>query len=115
MRRQRKKGPAKPKARQSGKLTKAQQVRLIIRQFNPGDLLAYYNTQHWKAKKVEAEKAWRELLRVPEFGQVPCLLCGKDHQQWHHVPEGYKNLFREHPIKHLRPFCTRCHRHHHRK
>lgn len=98
-----------------GKLTRQQHTRLVTRAFKPGDLAAYYKTSHWADKKEQAELAWRELLGVQLFEDLGCILCGQPQQQWHHVPEGYLNLFREHTIKHLRPICLRCHKRHHRK
>ncbi len=72
------------------------------------DMQRYYASPEWTAKKQEAREAWTELLEYDG-----CILCGSSQRlQVHHVPDSYKRLFREDPIKDLRVICARCHRKH---
>jgi len=96
-------------------MTAARRLRLLTEGKNGSgvskeDMQAYYTCEEWAQKRREARDAWRELL-----GYDGCILCGSPAGlQIHHIPDGYRHLFREDPIKHLRVICARDHRNHER-
>ena len=70
------------------------------------DYAAYLRTDHWASLKKRAVEWWTEFLG----GRLLCLICERRATVWHHVPSGYRNLFREDVARHLRPLCQACHK-----
>ena len=81
-------------------------LRLLSGRWTQADYKRYLKTDHWERVKDAALSHW---------GASCCLCDAKTGLHIHHRPNGYKNLFREQPARHLTVLCTRCHRRHHRK
>ena len=73
--------------------------------FTATDLRLYLGTDHWRDTKAQAERYWGRF----------CEDCGLAATQTHHTHEGYRHLFREDVVRHLRRVCGTHHRRRHGK
>ncbi len=78
-------------------------LRLLTNQHTQADRKRYYRCEWWRELRERALEA------AGHF----CRLCGRrPHLQVHHLPQGYKRMFRE-TLADLTVVCRHCHKGHH--